>query len=129
MAAQLIFIAFVLVITLLLWRARETAHGRAWKRILLVAFAGFVIWTILYPDAATNVANALGIGRGTDLITYLTAFSLMFLAVLVYLKFARLEGRVAAVTRELALSEWERVQLVRASQPPPEGRAGAGPTG
>ncbi len=113
MTAQLVFVAFVLVITVLLWRSRETAHGRAWKRILLVAFAGFVIWTILFPETATKVANWLGIGRGTDLIAYLTAFSLMLLAVLVLLRFARLETRLAKLTREVALSEWDRDILSR----------------
>lgn len=108
MAAKIIFIAIVLLLTLLLWRSRETASGRAWKRILLILFAGFVIWTVLFPDTATEIANLIGIGRGTDLIAYLTAFSLMFLALLVYLKFRRLDNRLAKLTRELALAEWDR---------------------
>lgn len=110
MLAQILFVLFVVLATFWIWRWRDTAHGRAWKRILLLGFAGVVVIAILFPDAATEVANLIGIGRGTDLIAYLTAFSVMLMAVLVYMKFQRLDDRLARLTRSAALAEWQREQ-------------------
>lgn len=107
MLAQIVFIAFVLVLTAWMLRSRETAHGKAWRRILLLLFASLVIFTILFPEITSWVADALGIGRGTDLIVYLSAFTLMFMAVLMYRKFERVEMRLARVARALALAEWD----------------------
>ncbi len=106
--ARLLFIALVIVGTTLVWRGRDSAQGRAGKRILLVAFAGLVVFTILFPETTTVAANWMGIGRGTDLVFYLTSFALMFLAALVFLKFKRLEDRIATLTTELALREFDR---------------------
>ena len=100
-----------------MWRGRDSAHGRAGKRILLVAFAGLVIFTILFPETTTIAAQWLGIGRGTDLVFYLTSFAVMFLAALVYLKFKRLEDRIATLTTELALREFDARPLPRRSGP------------
>jgi hypothetical protein len=106
--AKLIFVGFVLVGTFYVWNRRDSAHGRAIKRILLVGFAGLVVFTILFPETTTIAAKWVGIGRGTDLVFYLTSFAVMFLAALVYLKFKRLEDRIASLTSELALRDWER---------------------
>ncbi len=106
--ARLLFIALVVVGTTLVWRGRDSAQGRAGKRILLVAFAGLVVFTILFPETTTVAANWMGIGRGTDLVLYLTSFALMFLAALVFLKFKRLEDRIATLTTQLALREFDR---------------------
>ena len=106
--ARLLFVALVVVGTAVVWRGRDSAHGRAGKRILLVGFAGLVIFTILFPETTTVAAQWLGIGRGTDLVFYLTSFAVMFLAALVYLKFKRLEDRIATLTTELALRDFDR---------------------
>lgn len=111
MLAQVLFVAAVLVITMALWRSRETARGKAWKRIVLVLFALFVVLAILFPDLTTDAANLIGIGRGTDLLSYLTAFVVLIMALLVHLRFHRLDQRLAIVTRELALAEWDRQAL------------------
>ena len=117
--ARLLFIALVIVGTTLVWRGRDSAQGRAGKRILLIAFAGLVIFTILFPETTSVAAQWLGIGRGTDLVFYLTSFAVMFLAALVYLKFKRLEDRIATLTTELALREFDR-DSASDNAPPPD---------
>lgn len=106
MPAQLLFVSVVLLFTFVLLRSRETAHGRAWKRILLLSFVVFVIVTIIFPETSQQLADLLGIGRGTDLVVYFTAFSVMFLGLLVYLKFRRMDQRMAIIVREQALADW-----------------------
>lgn len=105
--AQLIFIGIVLVFAALLWRSRDSAGGRAAKRLLLLAFVALVVFTIAFPEVTTTVAGFIGIGRGADLVFYLTSFGLMLLAALTYLKFQRVDSRSARVTQEMALLRWE----------------------
>lgn len=106
--ARLIFVAMVVAFTTLVWHGRDSVHGRATKRILLIGFAGAVIFTILFPELTSYAATWVGIGRGSDLVFYLTSFGLMFLAATVYLKFKRLEDRIAMLASELALRDWDR---------------------
>jgi hypothetical protein len=47
----------------------------------------------------------------------------MFLAALVYLKFKRLEDRIAALTAELALRDWDRELTVTPIATEPSGAA------
>jgi small membrane protein len=115
--ARLVFIALVALGTIYVWRGRDSARGRAIKRLLLLGFAALVILTILFPDTTTLAANWIGIGRGTDLVSYLTSFAVMFLAALVYLKFKRLEDRIATLTSETALREWESELAATGRQP------------
>ena len=106
--ARLVFILLVVAVTAFVWRGRDSAHGRAYKRLLLLGFAALVVFTIVFPETTTVAAGWLGIGRGTDLVFYLTSFAVMFLAALVYLKFKRLEDRIAVLTTELALRDFDR---------------------
>ncbi len=108
--AQLIFILFVAVVITLLYRSRDTARGRAWKRLFLIGFGVLLVVTILAPRTTSYVADFIGIGRGADLVFYLTSFALMLLAALVYLKFRRMDERIEELTRQLALAEWDREQ-------------------
>ena len=81
--------------------------------MLLIALAALVIFTVIFPDTTTIVAQALGIGRGSDLVFYLTSFAVMFLAALVYLEFRKVDDRIAELTRDLALRDWQSEQAVR----------------
>jgi hypothetical protein len=123
--ARLVFIAMVAAGTALVWRGRDSAHGRAGKRLLLLGFAGLVVFTIIFPETTTIAAGWLGIGRGTDLVFYMTSFAVMFLAALVYLKFKRLEDRIAALTSELALRDFDR-QVAAGGPGPLEGPGATG---
>ncbi|MGV1003355.1 MAG: DUF2304 domain-containing protein [Candidatus Nanopelagicales bacterium] len=105
--ARLLFIAMVVAVVAVVWRARHSAGGKAGNRLLLVGFAGVVVFTIVFPETTSVAAGWLGIGRGADLVFYLTSFAVMFLAASMYLKSRWLEDRIAALTSSLALREWE----------------------
>jgi len=72
-----------LLICLMAWELRAFIRRRQQLRL-----ARFVIWLlaaslILYPQLASVLAHALGIGRGTDLVLY--AFMLCTICVLFHL--------------------------------------------
>lgn len=103
--APYVFIVLIIFGVALLWRLGDTSHGRASKRLLVLAFAILVILTILLPETTTAIANLIGIGRGSDLVFYLTAIGLMFLAAITYLSTRRLEVRIAQMVSTQAVAE------------------------
>ncbi|HEY4181725.1 MAG TPA: DUF2304 domain-containing protein [Kofleriaceae bacterium] len=66
---------------------------------------------VIFPLATTDVAHFLGVGRGTDLITYIAIVTVMFVLVHYYTKFVELQTQVTQLTRELAIlrAEVDRV--------------------
>ncbi|MEI2717425.1 MAG: DUF2304 domain-containing protein [Candidatus Nanopelagicales bacterium] len=103
--ASLILIILVLVGVFVLWRLSGSAHGGAARRLAFLAFFGVVVLTIAFPETTTVVANRMGIGRGADLILYLTAFGLMFLAAVSYLRSRSIEDRLAHLVSKQAADD------------------------
>ena len=58
----------------------------------------------LYPEASTFVAQQVGVGRGVDLVLYLSSFVLLILTFTLYLNQRDLKEQVTQLTRHSALS-------------------------
>jgi hypothetical protein len=96
-----------------------------------VAPLDFLFWAVVWlgtaavtivPDAASALAHRLGIGRGADLVIYLSlllGFSLIFR---LYVRLARLEHELTALVRALAL---EQLPEAIESSPSPHASASA----
>jgi len=74
--------------------------GLFWT-LVWVAGAAAVAW----PDSLAVLAGLLGIGRGTDLVAYLTVLALLLLARHFYSRYRHLENLVTELTRHLAIIE------------------------
>ena len=59
--------------------------------------------TILIPNATTQIANRLGIGRGTDLVTYLVALAFLWSWFYFHQKITRTARHVTDLSRALAV--------------------------
>lgn len=103
--AGLIFVGVLVIGVAVLWKLGGTSHGRASKRLVMLGFAFLVALTILNPELTTNLANFIGLGRGADLVFYLTSIGLMFLAAITYLSHRRTEDRVAELVTAQAVTE------------------------
>lgn len=103
--ARFIFLTLLAVGAFSLWRLTKSNHGRASQRLVFFGFLVLVAVAVLWPDSATAVANLVGIGRGADLVLYLTSFGLMFLAALTFLKTKRTDERIAHLVSEQAADE------------------------
>ena len=99
---------------------RSTLRDRV---IALLFFAAAVI-AILFPSLTTVVANALGVGRGTDLLIYLLILGSAFAFTMQNARILRLEDHITELVRELALS-----QAVRAEEPGDRKEDPTGPDG
>lgn len=97
--------------------ARGAASGSIRKRV-----AGFwmLVWAsaaaaMIWPNATRIVARYLGIGRGTDLVLYVSVFGTLAGFFYIYTRFRRLDRTMTLLVRELALEKAQKARPLPAS--------------
>ncbi len=75
---------------------------------------------VILPESTNTIAAMVGVGRGADLVTYLSIVGVLFVLVHYYAKFVELQRNLTQVTRELAILRAE----VEQNRTPPEPPAG-----
>jgi small membrane protein len=89
-------------------------HGRRTALTLLVrraiALAAILVGAVavLFPGLVTQVAHAVGVGRGTDLLLYLLCVTFLFTTIGLHMRMAAMHDRFVELSRRLALSEATR---------------------
>ncbi|MFK7926296.1 MAG: DUF2304 family protein [Bacteroidia bacterium] len=66
-----------------------------------------IIFTV-FEDSSTFLANALGIGRGVDMVIYLSLLGLGVSSILLYLRTRRLEQKLAEIVRQQAIQDVDK---------------------
>lgn len=82
---QIIVIVLALVIAVATLENRSTHSGKAWKKIALVLLAVGMVVAVLFPDTTNDAAHLVGVGRGADLLLYVTVIAFIFYALNNYL--------------------------------------------
>ena len=118
-------IAFPIALGLGLRSAVRLARG---ERYRMRAILGTLLWiaaavTILIPNATTEIANRLGIGRGTDLVTYLVALAFLWSWFYFHQKITRTARHLTDLCRALAVERALRQYPPFESTPPDASRA------
>lgn len=63
---------------------------------------------IAFPQAVTRVANAFGIQRGADLVSYLSALAFLAFGFFFYARYVRLQAQITELVRHVAIAEAKR---------------------
>jgi hypothetical protein len=113
MLIQVILLAAVVSCLVLFVRAKNGVRLRAGKRLAFLGFVALNVYAILRPDDVALVANALGVGRGTDLLVYLLVMTFIFVVISFYLRLKDGERRVTDLARAVALKEGEALSRER----------------
>jgi small membrane protein len=101
--AQSLLLAFVLA------ALAKVLHSYKQRRMASLDFLFWgLVWIgtasmIIFPDATSFLAHFLGIGRGADLIMYLSLLISSYLILRLHLALARLEQAITALVRAIAL--------------------------
>lgn len=111
MIAQILFTLVLVAVVLVAFvqLARIPLVGTV--TILVALFGAYVVWV---PDHATYLANAIGIGRGADLVLYIWVLIGSAVLLLLYLNLREQFQLITRLARTMALSE--------AREPPEETR-------
>ena len=98
--SQIIIVATVLVFLLYALRLRSMLRDRIiFTVIVLVGIA-----LAVHPDLSTRIANAIGIGRGADLMLYVFILFSLFQTVHLAARLKTIDARITSVVRESALA-------------------------
>lgn len=103
MVIKLILIGCIALTAWMMFRGPGSPTQLAWQRLssLLLLLTG--VTAVIFPGAITWLGQAVGVGRGTDLLLYGYVVFSLFLAIGLYQRITRLEARLARVVREVAL--------------------------
>lgn len=101
---QIFLLAFVLfAFSRVLFRHRDKVISTRitifWSIIWLAAIVG-----ILLPKTTTSLAQVFGVGRGVDVIVYISLTLLFYLVFRIYVMIEDLKQEITRLTREIALS-------------------------
>lgn len=99
-------------------------RGSVRKRI---AFLWLTIWTlgavaIIWPRSTVVVARSLGIGRGADLLLYVSVLLMLVGFFYVYGRFRRLDRQITVLVRRLAIDNAEKEARAAGSRLPDPNR-------
>lgn len=96
------------VITLLLLQVwtefKKSRLGFLWGFFWLIAWTSVGV-ILFYPKLTSYLADLLGIGRGIDVIIYLSIVGLFYLVFRLYLKTEKLNQKIAKLAQKEALQE------------------------
>jgi hypothetical protein len=103
MIIKILLIAGAIAFGVLFYRRPGAGGHLAVRRVLgiLVVVGGII--AVLFPLAVTSVANAVGVGRGTDLVLYVLVMVFLFTSVSLYQRVSTLDAHITELTRQLAL--------------------------
>jgi len=106
---QLVLIGATLAVS---WRllASYGQRAQALRRIGLLVFAAFAVWSILDPQIWNRLADLLGVGRGADLILYGLVIAFFSFVATTFRRFRTQEIRYTRLARRIALDEALPVQ-------------------
>jgi small membrane protein len=110
---QLVLIVVVVVIAARLLRGRG-ARTQAVRRLGMLLFAAFAVWSILFPSVWNRIAKLVGVGRGTDMVLYALVVAFLSFTLTTYVRFRDFEARYTKLARRQALDE---------AGPPPDAAA------
>jgi hypothetical protein len=111
--SQVIIVATVLIFLLYALRLRTVLRDRIVFAVIVVVGIALAI----HPDLSTRLANAIGIGRGADLMLYVFILFSLFQTVHLAARLKTIDARITSMVRDSALAN---------PLQPAEGRSGAG---
>lgn len=101
----LIFIIFVLSRTVLQFRRGLISSKELTFWFILWLAVGVVV---ILPQTASFLANLLGVGRGADLVIYLSIVVLFYIVFRIFIRLDRLDREITKIVRELALQKKDK---------------------
>ncbi|USQ77667.1 DUF2304 domain-containing protein [Ornithinimicrobium cryptoxanthini] len=103
MIIKVILLVAIVGVTVLLTRSTAGASHQAVRRLLLVGFVVLAAMAVVFPPLLTQVARAVGVGRGADLLLYGLTITFLGYVAASYRRMRQLEAQNTILARELAL--------------------------
>ena len=128
MIIKVLLVLSIVAVAIVVMRGEGSARRTALGRLASLAFVACGVLAVLAPDLVTKLANAVGVGRGTDLVLYALVVAFLFSTVAVRRRFRHQDDRIAQLTRELALRSASPEVPARAASPAALGEMTSSPS-
>lgn len=102
---QVIVIIVAILIASISLTQRVTHFGKAWKKTFLVLLAVGMVVAVVFPQITNFIANFVGIGRGADLLLYVTVLAFIIYVLNNYLNQQDQRDATYRLARKLAVIE------------------------
>jgi len=100
----LIFVFSLFAIFSIFLRRQKDGLGIRGTAFWILFWVGVDI-VVLFPNSTTILANRLGIGRGTDLVVYLSILTIFFILFRLNVKIEGVNRQITKVVRQKAINE------------------------
>jgi hypothetical protein len=100
---MIIRILLLSLLALIGWRFFVRRNKLPIHIVVVAGVLGLAGLAVLFPELTNDIAHAVGVGRGADLITYLVEVGLLFVVVHYYTKFVELQAQITQLVREIAI--------------------------
>ena len=105
MLIQILLSLFILFAVLKIsgrFRAKEVTAGPLFFWLVFWLAVGVVVWQ---PNLSTELANRLGVGRGSDLVLYVAVAVLFYMIFRLTVRLEKIEKNITKVVREVAINK------------------------
>jgi small membrane protein len=116
MIIKFLLVPGVVLAVVMSLRSRASLRGQARRKILAAVTVVCGVVAVLVPALMQDLADFVGVDRGTDLLLYLLAIVIIYLVGSTSVRFREQESRMTRLSREVALAETETRLLARARQ-------------
>lgn len=99
----------IILISSVILLAITSVRSRMFGRAVPLGLGAAAIFLVLLPSAATVIAHSLGVGRGTDLVLYLSLILIFFLLLRFWAQTRQLESKVTELLRQVAILNAKRL--------------------
>ncbi|MBI5794306.1 DUF2304 family protein [Candidatus Uhrbacteria bacterium] len=107
---QILIVVFALfALSRTVWQFKRGTLTFVWLLFWLVFWLCVGLVAVL-PQTADMVARVVGVGRGADVVIYVSLIALFYLIFRVYVKIEQVEREVTGLVRKLALDEQDEGQ-------------------
>lgn len=104
---QMLIMMFALfAITRTILQFKNGAVTRMWLLFWILFWAGAGTVAAL-PQTADAVARLVGVGRGADVVIYLSLVVIFYLIFRLYVKIEQVEGEITRLVRKLSMDDLE----------------------
>ena len=111
------FILFFLIAGLIIVYFSKV-RSQLLDRLVILFIGGFGIALVILPDIASWLAHLVGVGRGADLLMYISLTGIMYVLILIYSRLNELEAQITHLARDIAINRSAFLTDDRINPPP-----------
>ena len=102
---KVLFLFFVLIIIVRLAKRLKKRQIRVTNFLIWLFFWLMASTIVIYPESTDYLARLLGVGRGADVIMYLSLATIFYFIFYFPVRLHIMEGRIAKIVRSISLKE------------------------